>query len=163
MKKWLLLSVLFLSGCLMRSYMGDADKVNSAIRTPGDNQGYLVTRESQAGKVHRLPVLSIETGSHAPAIKPPEDTTTVTDSTTTSSSESTEVSSPAPVAETPAATTEKSYTEYKVEKNDTLQKISQKFYGTTKKWHMLYEENKDVLKGPDKIYPGLVIKVPNKQ
>jgi nucleoid-associated protein YgaU len=52
------------------------------------------------------------------------------------------------------------YEKYTVEKNDTLQKISKKFYGTTKKWMKIYEANKDSLKGPNKIYPGQVINVP---
>lgn len=52
------------------------------------------------------------------------------------------------------------YEKYTVEKNDTLQKISQKFYGTTKKWTKIYDANKDVLKGPNKIYPGQVINIP---
>jgi nucleoid-associated protein YgaU len=51
-------------------------------------------------------------------------------------------------------------TTYTVQKNDTLQKISQKFFGTTKKWMKIYEANKDVLKGPSKIYAGQVIKIP---
>ncbi|MBI5145188.1 MAG: LysM peptidoglycan-binding domain-containing protein [Candidatus Omnitrophica bacterium] len=49
---------------------------------------------------------------------------------------------------------------YTVQKNDTLQKISQKFYGTTKKWAKIYEANKDTLKGPNKIYPGQVLDIP---
>ncbi|MFA5039345.1 MAG: LysM peptidoglycan-binding domain-containing protein [Candidatus Omnitrophota bacterium] len=49
---------------------------------------------------------------------------------------------------------------YKVEANDTLQKISQKFYGTTKKWKTIYDANQDVLKSPDRIYAGQVIKIP---
>ncbi|MBM3255022.1 MAG: LysM peptidoglycan-binding domain-containing protein [Candidatus Omnitrophica bacterium] len=49
---------------------------------------------------------------------------------------------------------------YTVGKNDTLQKISNRFYGTTKKWLKIYEANKAVLKGPDKIYPGQVLSIP---
>ena len=49
---------------------------------------------------------------------------------------------------------------YVVQKNDTLQKISQHFYGTTKKWTRIYEANKDKLKAPDSIRPGQVIKIP---
>jgi len=49
---------------------------------------------------------------------------------------------------------------YTVQKKDTLQKISQKFYGTSKLWKWIYDANKDALKGPDKIYPGQVINVP---
>ncbi len=50
--------------------------------------------------------------------------------------------------------------EYTVGPNDTLQKISQKFYGSMHKWSKIYEANKDQLKGPDKIKPGQVLKIP---
>jgi len=56
----------------------------------------------------------------------------------------------------PVANVEK----YTVQKGDTLQKISKKFYGTTKKWHKIYEANQDKLKGPNKIYPGQTINIP---
>ncbi len=49
---------------------------------------------------------------------------------------------------------------YKVQKGDTLQKISQKFYGTSKKWTWLYKANKDRLKSPDNIYPGQTLVIP---
>jgi nucleoid-associated protein YgaU len=49
---------------------------------------------------------------------------------------------------------------YTIQKGDTLQKISKKFYGTTKKWNKIFEANKDKLKAPNKIYPGQVIDVP---
>ena len=54
----------------------------------------------------------------------------------------------------------KSFSQYTVQKNDTLQKISSKFYGTTTKWTKLYKENKDVIKNPNKLRPGTVIKIP---
>ncbi|MCQ9208513.1 MAG: LysM peptidoglycan-binding domain-containing protein [Omnitrophica bacterium] len=49
---------------------------------------------------------------------------------------------------------------YKVKKRDTLQKISRKFYGTTKKWPLLYKANRDKLKTPDELYPGQVLIIP---
>lgn len=49
---------------------------------------------------------------------------------------------------------------YTVQKGDTLQKISKKFYGTTKKWNKIYEANKDTLKAPDKIRVGQVLNIP---
>lgn len=49
---------------------------------------------------------------------------------------------------------------YKVRKGDTLQKISRRFYGTTKKWTLLYKANKDELKSPDSVYPGQVLVIP---
>jgi len=50
--------------------------------------------------------------------------------------------------------------EYTVQENDTLQKISKKFYGTTRKWSDIYQANQDILKGPDQIKPGQVLRIP---
>lgn len=52
------------------------------------------------------------------------------------------------------------YTEYTIEKNDTLQKISKKFYDTYRKWPKIYEANKNVIKDPNKVKPGTVILIP---
>lgn len=49
---------------------------------------------------------------------------------------------------------------YAAQQGDTLQKISQRFYGTTKKWQLLYEANAQVLKSADKVYPGQVLVIP---
>jgi len=49
---------------------------------------------------------------------------------------------------------------YIVKKGDTLQKISNKFYGTTKKWKKIYEANKKTLKAPDLIKKGQKLIIP---
>ena len=49
---------------------------------------------------------------------------------------------------------------YVVQKGDTLQKISNKMYGTTKRWKEIYEANKAELKSPDHIKPGQEIVIP---
>lgn len=53
---------------------------------------------------------------------------------------------------------EKQY--YVVQNGDTLQKISEKFFGTTKKWKRIYNANKHVLKSPDRIRPGQKLVIP---
>ena len=53
-----------------------------------------------------------------------------------------------------------SYEEYTVRKDDTLQKISKKFYNSFSKWPRIYEANKAKIKSPDFIEPGLVIRIP---
>jgi len=53
---------------------------------------------------------------------------------------------------------EKQY--YVVQKGDTLQKISEKFFGTTQKWKSIYDANKHVLKSPDRIRPGQKLAIP---
>ena len=49
---------------------------------------------------------------------------------------------------------------YIVKKGDTLQKIADKMYGTTKKWKKIYNANKDVLEAPDVIRPGQKLVIP---
>ncbi|MBU0548127.1 MAG: LysM peptidoglycan-binding domain-containing protein [Candidatus Omnitrophica bacterium] len=58
-------------------------------------------------------------------------------------------------------TLDQNFESYTVGKNDTLQKISKKFYGTTKKWPKIYEANKNVLRSPDKLYAGQTLKIPS--
>ena len=170
MKKFLLIGVLFFSGCLMRSYV--ADQARTDMDTQGGNHGYLVGKQSSTqgkvfkfGKARKVAVFEVEFGSHKPRPKmeepQPVSESAVTDySASDSYSREPEVNSYAMDSYSePAA--ESSYTEYTVKKSDTLQKISQKFYGTTKKWYKIYQDNQDVLSSPDKIYPGLVIKVKN--
>ena len=53
-----------------------------------------------------------------------------------------------------------SYTDYTVEKDDTLQKISKKFYNSYSKWPKIYEANKELIPNPDHIKPGIVIRIP---
>lgn len=52
------------------------------------------------------------------------------------------------------------FIEYKVQKEDTLQKISKKFYDGYSKWPRIYEANKDVISNPDHIDPGITIMIP---
>ena len=51
-------------------------------------------------------------------------------------------------------------TQYTVEKDDTLQKISKKVYGSFGKWTEIYDANKDVIKNPNFVKPGTILKIP---
>lgn len=48
---------------------------------------------------------------------------------------------------------------YEIQKGDSLWKIAQKFYGDGNKWKKIYEDNKEVIKDPDLIYPGQKIRI----
>ncbi len=50
---------------------------------------------------------------------------------------------------------------YTVAKGDSLSKIAKELYGDVKLWKKLYEANKDVIKNPDLIQPGWVLRVPD--
>ncbi len=47
-----------------------------------------------------------------------------------------------------------------VERGDTLGKIAKSFYGDAMKYPVIFEANKPMLKHPDKIYPGQVLRIP---
>lgn len=49
---------------------------------------------------------------------------------------------------------------YTVVKGDTLSKIAKRHYGDASKWKALFEANRDVIKNPDLIQIGWVIKLP---
>ncbi|MCG8292607.1 peptidoglycan-binding protein LysM [Pseudomonas entomophila] len=48
-----------------------------------------------------------------------------------------------------------------VEKGDTLSAISKRVYGDANKYNKIFEANKPMLKHPDKIYPGQVLRIPD--
>jgi len=49
---------------------------------------------------------------------------------------------------------------YTVKSGDTLSKIAKQFYGDANRHNELFEANKPMLKDPDKIYPGQVLRIP---
>jgi nucleoid-associated protein YgaU len=49
---------------------------------------------------------------------------------------------------------------YTVQSGDSLSKIAQQFYGNASKYTAIFEANKPMLKDPDKIYPGQVLRIP---
>lgn len=49
---------------------------------------------------------------------------------------------------------------YTVKPGDTLGKIAKQFYGNAMEYPKIFEANKPMLKDPDKIYPGQVLRIP---
>ncbi|MDD5727623.1 MAG: LysM peptidoglycan-binding domain-containing protein [Victivallales bacterium] len=49
---------------------------------------------------------------------------------------------------------------YIVQKNDTLWKIARKVYNDGSKWRNIQSANQDVLKGSDKVLPGMTLQIP---
>jgi nucleoid-associated protein YgaU len=63
-------------------------------------------------------------------------------------------SSTAPAAEV--------YETYEVKSGDSLSKIAKRVYGDAKAWRKIFEANTDIIKDPDKIFPGQKLKIPAK-
>jgi len=157
---WLLLGLIFVviaSGCSVRTYSALKDRVDQDLTT--GNKGYLTgqvpqTMESKERSSTRttyvteieLPVLSKLGAKSKP--KAEQEAPPVSVSSAQAQSQKT------------LAAVSENFKKYKVINGDTLEKISKKFYGTTKKWIKIYEANKDKLKAPDKIYPGQIINIP---
>lgn len=49
---------------------------------------------------------------------------------------------------------------YTVQKGDTLSKIAKDSYGDANRYQAIFEANRPMLKHPDKIYPGQVLRIP---
>jgi nucleoid-associated protein YgaU len=47
-----------------------------------------------------------------------------------------------------------------VQSGDTLSKIAQQYYGDPALYDKIFQANRDVLKDPNKIFPGQKLKIP---
>jgi nucleoid-associated protein YgaU len=50
---------------------------------------------------------------------------------------------------------------YTVADGDSLSKIAKRVYGSTSKWRVIYEANREVIRNPDLVYPGQVLRLPD--
>lgn len=50
---------------------------------------------------------------------------------------------------------------YEVQKGDTLWRIAEIYYKDGSRYKEIFEANREVIKDPDKIYPGQMIRIPN--
>lgn len=149
--------IFLLSGCVARTYQLTQDRIDQSLSE--GNRGYITGShpgtekprksertvrvfEFELGRQKKIEkASSTNAGYSQPEYLPPED-----------SHSQKEVEA--------LGATDVKYQKYTVGKNDTLQKISQKFYGTTRKWVKIYDANKDTLKTPDRVYPGQVLNIP---
>lgn len=51
---------------------------------------------------------------------------------------------------------------YEVVSGDSLSKIAKRAYGDAKLWKRIFDANTDMIKDPNKIYPGQKLKIPPK-
>lgn len=49
---------------------------------------------------------------------------------------------------------------YTVQSGDSLSKIAKQFYGDANRYSAIFEANRPMLKDPDEIYPGQVLRIP---
>jgi nucleoid-associated protein YgaU len=61
-------------------------------------------------------------------------------------------------APSPSAGSGRTYT---IRKGDSLSKIAKREYGDAQQWRRIFEANRDIIKDPDLIYPGQVVRIPD--
>jgi len=156
--------VLLLSGCVARTYSVTKERVDQDLSS--GNRGYLIGKPSAEEanaprKTERtVRILEVELGKPYQTkqvnipLSPAPSVAAVAESNVKESNLEIPGAEPMTVVSGPGQ-------KYTVGKNDTLQKISKKFYGTTKKWTKIYNANRDVLKGPNKVYPGQTLNIPD--
>ncbi|MFA5276501.1 MAG: LysM peptidoglycan-binding domain-containing protein [Candidatus Omnitrophota bacterium] len=162
-KMLLLGSVLVLAGCTVRSYPLTRDRVDQSLT--GGNRGYLQGKPSSMSEAPRketrtVQIVEVELGSPLKFEKTKKASAEQINSTPEVVAEPVIEGNRGFMNQNEPAQTEVVYEKYVVQKNDTLQKISMKFYNTTKKWTKIYAANKDTLKTPNKLYPGKTLNIP---
>lgn len=161
----LLASIFVLSGCTVRTYKLTRDRIDQDLSS--GNRGYLqgqapqdeasrkTTRTTRVVEVELSSPIKFEKKAKTKYVEVPAMQRTGEGASMGNRGYITQSVSPEIVEPQEAK-----FEQYTVQKNDTLQKISKKYFGTTKKWMKIYNINKDVLKAADKLYPGQVINIP---
>ncbi len=147
-------AVLAFSGCYTaRTYVVNKERVDQGIpgqvaNTPVKTRKVVVFEVIEKDKAH--PALAADAGASPSAVVSTPENAAQNDFELPQSSGS--VEAPAVITEAPQ--------DYVVEKDDTLQKISKKVYGSYSKWTKIYEANRDVIKDPNFLKAGITLKIP---
>ncbi len=148
------LAVVGMSGCFsLRSYVINKERVDQDI--PGET---VAGAPVKTRKVFVVEVVEKDKAASAPSVS------TVTPPPAPAPETGREENFTPPVAPAPlneevshAASPASSYV---VEKDDTLQKIAKKIYGSYGKWTRIYDANRAVIKDPNFLKPGVTLIIP---
>ncbi len=164
-----------ISGCVVRTYPVVKERVDQDLAE--GNRGYLmgkpeIIKEKSRKATRRVQVFEIElhpirVEPEPPAVEPETGKPEAKDILyappaveETKKEFQTAIPKIKPIVVEPLKSQTVVMKKYTVKKGDTLQKISKKFYGTTKRWKEIYEVNRQLLNSPHSIYPGQVIEIP---
>lgn len=159
-------ALFLISGCMVRTYPVVKERVDQDL-TWG-NRGFLVGEpgavEEPRRTTRRIQKVEVELYPIRVEKDPPQDPKPRVEPAMIKAPVSRAPAPAVPEIETvvisPPATKAVVMQQYTIKDGDTLQKVSQKFYGTTRRWQEIYEVNRDILKSPDSIFVGQVIQVP---
>ncbi len=143
------------AGMLAGLMAGCEDKTEEAVvEAPTQEEQLPLFPEEQVQDPEPQPVTTVASPSADTEGPPVDATATAAESTPVATAQPLPKGSYAQPQPKPART-------YVVKKGDTLQKISRRFFGTSKKWRAIYKANRDTLaRGPDHLQVGMKLNIP---
>ncbi|MFH0763092.1 MAG: LysM peptidoglycan-binding domain-containing protein [Candidatus Omnitrophota bacterium] len=157
-----LVSIFAITGCTVRTYPVVKDRVDQDLSSGAGNRGYLLGQppageEKDRKTTRTLRVFEIELGA---PVKIEKRARPLYEESSAIDGSGGEIFQDTLGSVSSGLESEEYFENYTVQKGDTLQKISQKYFGTTRKWKKIFDANTDKLKAPDKIRVGQVIRIP---
>ena len=159
----------FAAGCGVKAQTYVMTKERTDIAENGGNGGTIMGKaqyqapEKKTRKVYVLEVSKPAGATDARKVEQvtteqvPAESTTAVEAPAAPAGEFENESAPAPAS---ASASTQEAVMYTVQKDDTLQKIAKKVYGSYGKWIKIYEANKEKLKNPNFVKPGTVLTIP---
>ena len=155
---------LIINGCAVRTYTIIQDRVDQDLSK--GNRGYFVggpevSEEKPRKTTRQIQILEVELPQPKVAAKIKTSVPKPAISVKEGSEGAEEITVIKPLDASPDESSQAVVMEkYTVLKGDTMQSISKKFYGITRRWKEIYDANQEILKSPEKIYPGQIIEIP---
>ena len=149
-----MMGMVVVSGCRTATRVSEKPRVDLSLE--GGNRGYLVGTPPPAAEQKSTRQI-VETDVEIPSLYTPKP----------SGKKMLKEIAPPEVdmsdqAGTQAAVERGPFDTYTVKNNESLWSIAAKpeIYGKATRWRRIYDANRDVLKSPDRLHPGMVLKIP---
>ena len=154
-----LIGMAFVSGCRTATHVADVPRVDLSLE--GGNRGYLIGTAPPAGSQHMTREM-VQTDLEIPSLfklQPGQKSKKIL---TEIAPPEVDLSEPGGVGTPPAPGT---YDTYTVKQNESLWSIAAKkeIYGKATRWRRIYDANRDMLKSPDKVRAGMILKIPREK
>ena len=151
------LGVILASGCRAATRVSEVPRVD--LQLEGGNRGYLVGKSPEAAELKTTRQM-VQTDVEIPSFYKPKPAGAPNAPENVAPPE-TETGQPES-APTPAAKGPVTYDIYTVKKGESLWSIAAKpdVYGKATAWRRIFDANRDVLKSPNHLRPGMTIKIP---
>lgn len=145
-------------GCRTATRIAEYPRVDLDVSSASGNRGYLVGTPPPAKELKTTRQL-VETDVELPSFSPPKRGAIPAVTLGDVAPPEIDLSEETPILDDSAP---QAYDIYLVKKGETLWSIAAdpKVFGDATKWRLLFESNRDTLKSPDRLRPGMALKIP---